>query len=170
MRRSQFNGGSRYLSYSSGPGPKDMYSQQDLGRSYMSSSHQRVSPGRGENGYNYGSRVASRGSMAGFQQQPKRADDMNRFAGLHLEDLQGDMASLCKDQHGCRFLQRKLEEGNAQHRDMIFAEVYPHFAELMVDSFGNYLAQRLLEFSSDEQKDILIASVHDDLVNISLNM
>lgn len=100
----------------------------------------------------------------------RRSEDANRFAGLRLEDLQGEMASLCKDQHGCRFLQRKLEEGNPEHRDMIFAEVYPHFAELMVDSFGNYLAQRLLEFSVDEQKDILIASVHDDLVNISLNM
>jgi hypothetical protein len=94
----------------------------------------------------------------------------NRFAGLRLEDLQGDMAGLCKDQHGCRFLQRKLEEGNPLYRDMIFAEVYPHFAELMVDSFGNYLAQRLLEYSTDEQKDILLTSIHDDLVGISLNM
>ncbi len=80
------------------------------------------------------------------------------------------MANLCKDQHGCRFLQRKLEEGNPLYRDMIFAEIYPHFAELMVDSFCNYLAQRLLEFSADEQKDILLSSIHDDVVNISLNM
>jgi len=94
----------------------------------------------------------------------------NRFAGLRLEDFQGDMANLCKDQHGCRFLQRKLEEGSPLYRDMIFAEVYPHFAELMVDSFGNYLAQRLLEFSTDEQKDILLESIHDDLIQISLNM
>lgn len=97
-------------------------------------------------------------------------DDVNRFAGLRLEDLQGDMASLCRDQHGCRFLQRKLEEGNPDYRDMIFSEIYPHFAELMTDSFGNYLAQRLLEFSTDEQKNILIDSIHNDLVNISLNM
>lgn len=97
-------------------------------------------------------------------------DDANRFAGLRLEDLQGDMASLCRDQHGCRFLQRKLEEGNPDYRDMIFSEIYPHFAELMTDSFGNYLAQRLLQFSTDEQKSILIDSIHNDLVNISLNM
>lgn len=41
------------------------------------------------------------------------------------------MASLCKDQHGCRFLQRKLEEGNAEYRDMIYAEIFPVFADLM---------------------------------------
>jgi hypothetical protein len=41
------------------------------------------------------------------------------------------MASLCKDQHGCRFLQRKLEEGKPEHRDMIYTEIFPVFADLM---------------------------------------
>ena len=103
------------------------------------------------------------------QQQPKR-DEPNRFAGLRLEDLQGDMAALCKDQHGCRFLQKKLEEGNPEHRDMIFAEIYPHFGELMTDSFGNYLSQKLLEHSTDEQRDALLESISGELVSISLNM
>lgn len=174
-RKPQYPNQSRFLPYSSSANtPKDPYAYGELNRS-IPSPQQQVSSSRGDNGFGYGSRMSSRGSAIQHlqqpqAQQPKRLDDVNRFAGLRLEDLQGDMASLCKDQHGCRFLQRKLEEGNPQHRDMIFAEVYPHFADLMVDSFGNYLAQRLLEFSSDEQKDILITSVHDDLVSISLNM
>ncbi|GAA6007253.1 uncharacterized protein JCM10292_003957 [Rhodotorula paludigena] len=94
----------------------------------------------------------------------------NRFAGLRLEDLQGDMLSLCKDQFGCRYLQKKLEDGNPEHRDMIFNEVFPHFAELMTDPFANYLAQRLLEFATDEQRDALIESISGELVSISLNM
>lgn len=97
-------------------------------------------------------------------------EEPNRFAGLRLEDLQGDMAALCKDQHGCRFLQKKLEEGNPEHRDMIFAEIYPHFGELMTDSFGNYLSQKLLEHSTDEQRDALLESIAGELVSISLNM
>ena len=48
-----------------------------------------------------------------------------------MEDLQGEIASLCKDQHGCRYLQKKLEEGVPEHRDMIFRETFGHFAELM---------------------------------------
>ena len=56
---------------------------------------------------------------------------VNRFAGTRLEDLQGEIASLCKDQHGCRYLQKKLEEGVPEHRDMIFRETFGHFAELM---------------------------------------
>ena len=60
---------------------------------------------------------------------------VNRFAGTRLEDLQGEIASLCKDQHGCRYLQKKLEEGVAEHRDMIFRETFSHFAELMTGEF-----------------------------------
>lgn len=113
---------------------------------------------------------------------------VNRFAGTRLEDLQGQIATLCKDQHGCRYLQKKLEEGSPEHRDMIFRETFGHFADLMTglsfvlyncanvvltlssDPFGNYLCQKLLEFSSDDQRNVICESVAQDLVNISLNM
>jgi len=56
---------------------------------------------------------------------------VNRFAGTRIEDLQGEIPALCKDQHGCRYLQKKLEEGVPEHRDMIFRETFGHFADLM---------------------------------------
>jgi hypothetical protein len=59
---------------------------------------------------------------------------VNRFTGTRLEDLQGEISALCKDQHGCRYLQKKLEEGVPEHRDMIFRETFRHFAELMTGS------------------------------------
>ncbi|KAF8557392.1 ARM repeat-containing protein [Imleria badia] len=95
---------------------------------------------------------------------------VNRFAGTRIEDLQGEIPALCKDQHGCRYLQKKLEEGVPEHRDMIFRETFGHFADLMTDPFGNYLCQKLLEFSTDEQRNVICESVAQDLVNISLNM
>ncbi|CCM01317.1 uncharacterized protein FIBRA_03366 [Fibroporia radiculosa] len=103
----------------------------------------------------------------------KRGDvdrEFNRFAGTRLEDLQGEIPSLCKDQHGCRYLQKKLEEGVPEHRDMIFRETFSHFADLMTDPFGNYLCQKLLEYSTDDQRNVICESVAQDLVNISLNM
>lgn len=108
------------------------------------------------------------GATSGSKQ--RRDPETNRFANIRLEDMQGDMFGLCKDQHGCRFLQKKLEEGDPSHRDMIFAEIYPHFGELMTDAFGNYLSQKLLEYSTDEQRDSLIESISGELVSISLNM
>ncbi|KIY45273.1 ARM repeat-containing protein [Fistulina hepatica ATCC 64428] len=115
------------------------------------------------------------GKMSGLHgPKHKRGDmdrDFNRFAGTRLEDLAGEIPALCKDQHGCRYLQKKLEEGVPEHRDMIFRETFGHFADLMtVDPFGNYLCQKLLEFSTDEQRNVICESVAQDLVTISLNM
>ncbi|KAG8729717.1 hypothetical protein FRC12_020770, partial [Ceratobasidium sp. 428] len=103
----------------------------------------------------------------------KRGDidrEFNRFAGTRLEDLVGEIPALCKDQHGCRYLQKKLEEGVPEHRDIIFHETFSLFAELMTDPFGNYLCQKLLEYSTDEQRNMICESVAHDLVGISLNM
>ncbi|CBQ73830.1 conserved hypothetical protein [Sporisorium reilianum SRZ2] len=91
-------------------------------------------------------------------------------ATTQLEDLQGDIFALCKDQHGCRFLQKKLEESNPAHRDMIFSETFTHFAELMTDPFGNYLCQKMLEYCTDEQRNLIVELVASELVTISLNM
>ncbi|KAL8278430.1 hypothetical protein RQP46_009120 [Phenoliferia psychrophenolica] len=123
----------------------------------------------------YDGSAGAYGSMGGTSRlygvnEPILPSETNRFAGLRLEDLQGDMLPLCKDQFGCRYLQKKLEDGNPDHRDMIFNEIFPHFAELMTDPFANYLSQRLLEYSTDEQRDALIESISGELVSISLNM
>lgn len=45
----------------------------------------------------------------------------------HVNEIYG----LCKDQHGCRYLQKKLEEKNPQHVQMIFQETHMHVVELM---------------------------------------
>ncbi|KAL5535159.1 hypothetical protein ACEPAF_3253 [Sanghuangporus sanghuang] len=123
-------------------------------------------------GLSMGARIGSDNKMNGLHgPKHKRGDiDLNRFTGTRLEDLQGEIATLCKDQHGCRFLQKKLEEGNPEYRDLIFRETFGHFAELMTDPFGNYLCQKLLEYSTDEQRNLICESVAQDLVNISLNM
>ncbi|CAG8505511.1 3182_t:CDS:10 [Ambispora leptoticha] len=96
--------------------------------------------------------------------------EVNRFSGVQLEDLMGEIYSLCKDQHGCRYLQKKLEEKNEKYINMIFNEVFSHFVELMTDPFGNYLCQKLLEYCNDDQRTIIVETVAPELVNISLNM
>ncbi|RPD58447.1 ARM repeat-containing protein [Lentinus tigrinus ALCF2SS1-6] len=131
------------------------------------------------NGAKYGFNMNSRpngadGKMNGLHgPKHKRGDidrEFNRFAGTRLEDLVGEIPQLCKDQHGCRYLQKKLEEGVPEHRDMIFRETFGHFADLMTDPFGNYLCQKLLEYSTDDQRNVICESVAQELVNISLNM
>ena len=77
-----------------------------------------------------------------------------------------------------------------EHRALIFAEIFPHFAELMMgksyslpfhflsserplavtDPFGNYTSQKLFEYSSDDERDMLLDSLANDLVNVCLNL
>lgn len=60
-----------------------------------------------------------------------KAPDGARFAQYNLETLTGQIYDLCKDQHGCRYLQRKIEEGNEIHIAMIFEETKGYIVELM---------------------------------------
>lgn len=94
---------------------------------------------------------------------------MNRYLNRTVEDFRGQIYSLCKDQHGCRFLQRQLEERTTNRVHMIWLETNQHVTELMTDPFGNYLCQKLLEYSNDEQRTILVENASHDLVRIALN-
>lgn len=66
-------------------------------------------------------------------------DANNRYSDVALDSLVGDIYSLCKDQHGCRYLQKKLDERNVSNLELIFNETYMHAAELMI---GKSLMQR----------------------------
>lgn len=87
-----------------------------------------------------------------------------------VKEVIGKIYSLSKDQYGCRFLQKKLEENNIADVNAIFAEVYEHIVELMTDPFGNYLCQKLVEYCDDRQKTAIIGAVSGDLVSIATNM
>lgn len=65
------------------------------------------------------------------QTESESAAQLIRYANYPLEHYKGELYTLCKDQHGCRYLQRKLEERNAEHIQLIFNETYMHVVELM---------------------------------------
>ena len=43
---------------------------------------------------------------------------------------------MSKDQHGCRYMQRKLDDGDPAQISAIFAETCPHIVELMTGPFA----------------------------------
>eukprot|EP01135_Chromosphaera_perkinsii_P000570 Nk52_evm32s123 gene=Nk52_evmTU32s123 len=119
-------------------------------------------------------RSTFRGLESGFPSINRASvDSQSGNDGLRyvsLEQVNGQIYSLCKDQHGCRFLQKKLEDGTPEEIDVIFNEVYDHVAELMTDPFGNYLCQKLVEYCSENQRTSIVERVSPELVFISLNM
>ncbi|KAH7683503.1 Translational repressor Pumilio/PUF3 and related RNA-binding proteins (Puf superfamily) protein [Dioscorea alata] len=87
-------------------------------------------------------------------------------------DVEGYISYLAKDQHGCRFLQRKFDDGKDQV-DKIFNGIINNVAELMIDPFGNYLMQKLFDVCSEEQRMsviLILTKYPDELVRISLNI
>lgn len=118
--------------------------------------------------YGPGGRVQD--SQARVIQSRRLQNDANRFMNYDLKTMPAhEIYSLCKDQHGCRFLQKKLEDQNAEHIQIIFDETAPHVVELMTDPFGNYLCQKLLEFCNDEQRNTLVRNAMPAMVSIALN-
>ncbi|XP_050369781.1 pumilio homolog 12 [Argentina anserina] len=89
------------------------------------------------------------------------------------DGISGRVYLMAKDQHGCRFLQRKFSEGARKDVENIFLEIIDHIVELMTDPFGNYLIQKLLEVCDDEQQRQILYSItkkSGELVHISCDM
>lgn len=59
--------------------------------------------------------------------------EQDRFADAEMDDFVGKLYELCKDQNGCRFLQKKIEdkEEGTKNLEIVFNEIYAHFTELM---------------------------------------
>lgn len=73
-----------------------------------------------------------RDSQARVIQSRRMQNDANRFLNYDLKTMaRQDIYTLCKDQHGCRFLQKKLEEKDPENVQIIFEETAPHVVELM---------------------------------------
>eukprot|EP00127_Corallochytrium_limacisporum_P004506 Clim_evm6s166 gene=Clim_evmTU6s166 len=104
---------------------------------------------------------ASMGSLAGSTPD---------FVGVNLYDMKGNIYAAAQDQQGCRFLQRKLDEGDPENFRLIYAEVKDHLPQLMVDPFGNYLCQRLLDHSNTKERAEIVHAIRHEIVPMSLNM
>ncbi|KAI1329305.1 ARM repeat-containing protein [Xylariaceae sp. FL0255] len=103
------------------------------------------------------------------QRRAQNDESMNRFANMSLSQCVGRIYEYCKDQHGCRFLQKQLENRNPEEVHMIWLETNQHVVELMTDPFGNYLCQKLLEFCNDDERTVLIQNAAREMVRIALN-
>lgn len=99
----------------------------------------------------------------------KRGEDASRFINASLNDFVNEIYYLCKDQHGCRFLQKQLEINGEIAATKIFNEIQLNVIELMIDPFGNYLIQKLLERVNENQRTTLVRNASNQFVRIALD-
>ncbi|SCU84545.1 LAFA_0D10550g1_1 [Lachancea sp. 'fantastica'] len=161
------------------PMPPWMYGNHHAFGPMVPIHHQMMGPPGNTNGnhmhpsHSHGGRHAmhSRRHKGSHNSKPyhRRGEDPAKYANAKLENFIGNILSLCKDQHGCRFLQKQLDIEGPEAANIIYEETKDHVVELMTDSFGNYLIQKLLERMSSEQRLELVKSSANNFVYIALD-
>lgn len=88
-----------------------------------------------------------------------------------IEEVVGQVIHVAQDQNGCRFLQRKFDEGGVQAISKVFSEILENIIPLMKDPFGNYLIQKLLDRCSEPQRTEVVKAVAEggELISIALS-
>ncbi|CEP60478.1 Puf4p LALA0_S01e11826g [Lachancea lanzarotensis] len=161
------------------PMPPWMYGNHHAFGPMVPIHHQMMGPPGNSNGshvhpsHSHGNRhsLHSRRHKGNHNSKPyhRRGEDPAKYANAKLENFIGNILSLCKDQHGCRFLQKQLDVEGTEAAKVIYEETKNHVVELMTDSFGNYLIQKLLERMNNEQRLELVKSSADSFVYIALD-
>lgn len=81
-----------------------------------------------------------------------------------------DIIILSKDQHGCRMLQKKIDDDCATNLPIIFNATYKHSSALMLDPFGNYLIQKLMVAATPSQLSLIIIEITPNIGKIATNL
>jgi hypothetical protein len=85
-------------------------------------------------------------------------------------DIIENCISVCKEQAGCRILQKKLDENPQIAVDVIYPKIRDHIKELSNDQFGNYFVQKIIEYITNEQlEDLLTNKIATIFRELSLN-
>ena len=87
---------------------------------------------------------------------------------MSLNDLIKNSDIICKDQTGCRLLQKKIDE-QPEISLKILNVCFEKIIEIITDSFGNYLVQKLYDYMNEEKFLQLIALIKFDIYHICVN-
>ena len=85
-------------------------------------------------------------------------------------DVKGNIVEFCQDQNGSRFIQQRLEIGDAGEKVIVMTEVLPEVVRLRNDVFGNYVVQKLLGFGTDKMKEDLRDTMTGEMVQLSMQI
>lgn len=110
-------------------------------------------------------RQASNNSTNGSGSTAGKLQDKKQIESLSLSEIY----ALCRDQRGCRLLQRRLQENNPALVTKIFEATYKHMVSLMSDPFGNYFCQKLVEYCSESQLTSILEIIAPSMKATALN-
>ena len=95
--------------------------------------------------------------------------DPQTYLNESYEYLAHNIYPLAKDQAGCRFLQKKLEDEPQIATSFFYPAILPYVLTLVKDTFGNYLIQKLCYTLSPEQILQLLKILSTNILDIGAN-
>lgn len=81
-----------------------------------------------------------------------------------------DILMLSKDQHGCRTLQKLIDDDRNKNFPLIFNSTYKNSSSLMLDPFGNYLIQKLMLSATCSQVSLILIEISPHIEKIAVNL
>ena len=95
---------------------------------------------------------------------------LSNYEKLPLEEIIQNCYSICKNQTGCRFLQRKIDENPKISREYIYPIISDKIKDLSLDSFGNYFIQKIIEqLTINQINEMINNQISENFLEICLN-
>ena len=92
--------------------------------------------------------------------------DPNTYLNESLEYLSHNIFLLAKDQAGCRFLQKKLDENPKDACKLFYEAILVYLIQLIKDPFGNYFVQKLASYLNEEQIEKFLTIIAPNLLEL----
>ena len=88
---------------------------------------------------------------------------------LSNEDLAKQAFNIAKNQNGCRYLQKRVENNKELVPTLFFPNILGHFQALSNDQFGNYYIKIIIKYLPNDMIYKLISLMHPYFGNIGTN-
>ena len=95
--------------------------------------------------------------------------DPNIYLNESYEFLSHNIFQLSKDQAGCRFLQKKLEDESEIAIKYFYPAILPYLIPLTKDSFGNYFVQKIFSYINPNQIKEILTLISNNILDIGSN-
>ena len=101
--------------------------------------------------------------------KPHRIGSSMNLHKMDYNEIQKQCHNLAKDQIGCRFLQKKIEEDTKFALESLYPIILDHLLDTINDQFGNYLIQKFIEYLNEEQLTQLLQMISPSFTIIGLH-
>ena len=101
---------------------------------------------------------------------PIRKNSNINYLTLSNEELSKQAHNIAKNQKGCRYLEKKIEDNPELVESLFFNNILSYVEELSTDQFGNYFIKKIFNYLQENKLLQLIAILFPVIKNVATNI